>query len=129
MAKVILIVDDDEKNMRLARDLMLAWGYECLEAADGKQGVDMAREKHPDLILMDLRLPVMDGLTATKLLRAGEKTKKIPVIMITSSAMRGDQDRILAAGCDRYVSKPFDIMELRAIIEQTLEETRHGSGE
>ena len=117
MNKVILVVDDYAKNLKLAGDLVQAWGYGVLTAVNGKEAVDLARKEKPDLILMDLRLPVMDGFTATQQIRASDEASKIPIIMLTSSAMKGDEERVKKSGCDHYMSKPFDIIELRKIVE------------
>ena len=112
MAKVILIVEDEPKNLKLVRDLLKRIGYITIEATDGEQGVELARAKKPDLILMDIQMPVMDGLEATRILKADATTKNIPVFALTSYAMKGDKDRILEAGCDGYLTKPIDIQEL-----------------
>ena len=112
MPKMILIVDDEPKNMTLLRDLLQVSGYKTIEATDGKQGVELARVKKPDLILMDVQMPVMDGLDATRVLKAEAATRNIPVLALTSYAMKGDEGRILEAGCDGYLAKPYNIQEL-----------------
>ncbi len=112
MTKMILIVEDEPKNMTLLRDLLQVSGYETIEATDGKQGVELARSKKPDLILMDVQMPVMDGLEATRILKADAATSSIPVLALTTYAMKGDEERILEAGCDGYLAKPLDIQEL-----------------
>ena len=112
MAKVILIVEDEPKNLKLASDLLQASGYTTIEATDGKQGVELAKVRNPDLILMDIQMPVMDGLEATRILKRDTTTKDIPVLALTSYAMKGDEERILEAGCNGYLAKPFDIQEL-----------------
>ena len=129
MNKLILIVDDNATNCKLVRDLVKAWGYDCIEAGDGEQAVNLALQKKPDVILMDLRLPVMDGLTASKILKSDKIAKNIPIIIITSSAMKGDSERVKAAGCDHYISKPFDIAELRGLIQQCLSNSREKSSD
>ncbi len=111
MTKVILIVEDEPINLKLVGDLLKRIGYITIEATDGKQGVELARAKKPDLILMDIQMPVMDGLEATRILKADATTKNIPVLALTSYAMRGDKERILEAGCDGYLTKPIDIQE------------------
>ena len=111
MAKVILIVEDEPTNRKLVGDLLKRIGYITIEATDGKQGVELARAKKPDLILMDIQMPVMDGLEATRILKADATTKNIPVLALTSYAMEGDKERILEAGCDGYLTKPIDIQE------------------
>ncbi len=112
MAKVILIVEDEPKNLTLLRDLLQVSGYSTIEATDGKQGVELARSKKPGLILMDIQMPKMDGLEATRILKADATTKNIPVLALTSYAMKGDEEKILQAGCDGYLAKPFDIKDL-----------------
>ncbi len=112
MTKLILIIEDEPKNVTLLRDLLQVSGYKTIEATDGKQGVELAKSKKPDLILMDVQMPVMDGLEATRILKADATTSNIPVLALTSYAMTGDEERILEAGCDGYLAKPFDIKEL-----------------
>ena len=112
MAKVILIVEDEPNNLKLVRDLLQKFGYTTIEATNGKQGVESAKSNKPDLILMDVMMPVMDGLEATRILKADAITKNIPVLALTAHAMKGDKERILEAGCDGYLAKPFDIQEL-----------------
>ena len=111
MAKVILIVDDEPKNIKLFGDLLQKFGYTIIEATDGKQGVELAKARKPDLILMDIMMPNMDGLEATRSLKADASTSSIPIIALTSYAMAGDKERILQAGCDQYITKPVDIKE------------------
>ena len=108
MEKRILIVEDDSKNLKLVRDLLQVSGYVTLEATNGKLGVEVAKEQKPDLILMDIQMPVMDGLQAARLLKADEETKKIPIIALTAYAMKGDEEKMLQAGCDGYIPKPID---------------------
>jgi two-component system cell cycle response regulator DivK len=108
MGYTILIVEDDSRNLKLIRDLLQVKGYRTLEATDGKQGIESAKTNKPDLIVMDIHMPVMDGLEATRILKADEETKAIPVIALTSYAMKGDEKRILGAGCDDYITKPID---------------------
>ena len=112
MAKMILIVEDDPKNLTLFRDLLQVSGYSTIEATDGKQGVEFAKSKKPDLILMDIMMPEMDGLEATRILKADAVTKNIPILALTSYAMNGDKEKVLEAGCDGYLTKPVDIDEL-----------------
>jgi CheY-like chemotaxis protein len=108
MGRVILIVEDDPKNLKLIRDLLQIRGYTALEATDGKQGVDMARAKMPDLILMDIQMPVMDGFEAISILKADPVTKSIPIIALTAFAMQGDREKCMDAGCNDYITKPLD---------------------
>jgi two-component system cell cycle response regulator DivK len=117
MGKTILIVEDEPKNLKLLRDLLQRFGYEILEAPDGEQGVKITMEKIPDLILMDIMMPKMDGLEATRIIKADNKTKHIPVIALTSYAMKGDREKTIEAGCDGYIAKPIDIQEVLKIIE------------
>ncbi len=112
MAKLILIVEDEPKNMTLLRDLLQVTGYSTNEATNGKEGVELAKTSKPDLILMDIQMPEMDGLEATRILKTDAATRDIPILALSSYAMKGDKERILAAGCDGYLAKPFDIKEL-----------------
>ena len=112
MTKMILIVEDEPKNMTLIRDLLQVSGYKTTEATDGEQGVELAKASKPDLILMDIQMPKMDGLQATRILKADTTTSNIPVLALTSYAMKGDKERVLEAGCDGYIAKPFNIQEL-----------------
>ena len=120
MAKVILIVDDEPRNLKLFRDLLQASGYTTIEATDGEQGVELARARKPDLILIDVQVPVMDGLEATRILKADATTGNIPILALTSYAMKGDKERILKAGCDGYLAKPLDIKELLKTVTEYL---------
>ena len=117
MGKTILIVEDEPKNMTLTRDLLKISGYETIEARDGKEGVEKAKSTKPNLILMDIMMPKMDGLEATRIIKADIKTKHIPVIALTSFAMKGDRERTIDAGCDGYIAKPIDILEVLKTIE------------
>ena len=111
MAKTILIVEDDTKNMTLFRDLLGVSGYSTILASGGKEGIELAKAKKPDLILMDIQMPGMDGLEATRILKADATTSGIPVIALTAYAMKGDKERMLKAGCDGYLAKPIDTDE------------------
>ena len=112
----ILLVEDNGKNMKLFRDLLQATGYRTLEATTGSQAVALAVERSPDLVLMDIQLPDIDGVEALNRLRADERTASIPVLALTAQVMRGDRERFLAAGFDDYVSKPVDVGELIATV-------------
>ena len=114
----ILVVEDNEKNMKLVRDVLLATGYRTLEAATGGQAVALAAEHAPDLVLMDIQLPDVDGVHALRRLRADERTAAIPVLTVTAQAMYGDRERFLAAGFDGYVSKPLNVRELIGTVRQ-----------
>jgi len=108
----ILLVEDNEKNMKLFRDVLRAAGYETLESTTGGRAVELAVEHEPDLVLMDVQLPDIDGVEALGRLRADERTASIPVLALTAQAMHGDRERFLAVGFDGYVSKPVDIVAL-----------------
>ena len=108
----ILVVEDNEKNMKLFRDVLVATGYRTLEATTGSEAVDLAAEHTPDLVLMDIQLPDLDGVQALQRLREDHRTAGIPVLALTAQAMHGDRERFLAAGFDGYLSKPVDIREL-----------------
>jgi two-component system, cell cycle response regulator DivK len=120
MAKVVLIVDDDPRSMKLSYDLLNVFGYTTLAAFNGQQAVEMAKNHRPDLILMDIQLPVMDGLSATRLIKADPTTKDIPIVAATAYAMKGDEDKVIAAGCNGYVTKPIDIQVLLKTVEKYL---------
>jgi len=121
MGRVILIVEDDPKNLKLIRDLLQIRGYTTLEVTDGKQGVDMAREKMPDLILMDIQMPVMDGFEAISILKADPVTKSIPIIALTAFAMQGDREKCMEAGCNDYITKPLDTRVFMTKVKEYLE--------
>ena len=112
----VLIVEDNPANMRLAMFLLESAGHAVLSATDAEAGLTLARERQPDLILMDIQLPGMDGLEATMLLKKDEATRAIPVIALTALAMKGDETRIRAAGCDAYIGKPMRYKEFLAAI-------------
>jgi two-component system cell cycle response regulator DivK len=116
----ILIVEDNATNMKLSTFLLESADYNVLTAANAEIGLTVARESCPDLILMDIQLPGMDGLTATAALKADERTRAIPVIALTALAMKGDEERIRAAGCDGYIAKPLDYKDFLAAIKQRL---------
>jgi len=122
----VLIVEDNEKNRKLMRDLMRVHGYQYLEAEDGFTGVEMAREHHPDLILMDIQLPGLDGYAATRQLKEDESTRAIPIIVVTSFAMKGEEEKAREAGCDAYISKPIDIHRLIATVQDFLPKDENG---
>ena len=119
MAKV-LVVEDNPANMTLAVFLLQSVGHTVLKAMDAEVGIAMAREEQPDLILMDIQLPGMDGLEATGLLKKAEETRSIRVIALTALAMKGDEERIRAAGCDGYIAKPMRYQEFLAVIAEHL---------
>ena len=121
MGTVILIVEDDPRNLKLIRDLLQIRGYTTLEATDGKQGVDMARAKMPDLILMDIQMPVMNGLEATSILKADPVTKSITIVALTAFAMQGDREKCIEAGFNDYITKPLDTRVIMTKIKEYLE--------
>jgi two-component system cell cycle response regulator DivK len=120
MSKRILVVEDTEDNRRILRDLLTRAGYELIEAVDGESGVAMATAHRPDLILMDIQLPVFDGYEATRRIRANPDTRAIPIIAVTSYALSGDESKVLAAGCDGYVAKPFSPRKVLALVQELL---------
>jgi two-component system, cell cycle response regulator DivK len=121
--KKVLIVDDDENNLKLMRMLIQHAGYETIEAQNGQEAIRLAKEHIPALILIDNRMPVMDGITATKILKAEPTTAQIPIIATTASAMKGDRERIMReAGCNDYVSKPIDAKDFMNLVKKYLAE-------
>ena len=122
MTKRILVVEDQEDNRRIMHDLLSDAGFEVLEAVSGDKGVEMALTHEPDLILMDLQLPGIDGYEATRQIKANPELRKIPVIAVTSYALSGDNDLALEAGCDAYFSKPVSPRKLLATIKENLRE-------
>jgi two-component system cell cycle response regulator DivK len=116
----ILVTEDNEDNRRIMRDLLVAAGYEVLEAATGADGVTVATAERPDLILMDIQLPVFDGYEATRRIKADPALQAIPIIVVTSYALSGDDAKARAAGSDGYVSKPFSPRELLAKVREFL---------
>jgi two-component system cell cycle response regulator DivK len=120
MSKRVLVVDDQEDNRRILRDLLETVGYAVIEAEDGEQAVSLAQEHVPDLILMDIQLPVMDGYEATRRIKAEPALKAIPVIAVTSYALSGDDEKAFEAGCEAYVTKPFSPKALLAKVREYL---------
>ena len=121
MSKLILVVEDQEDNRRIMRDLLTSAGYEVMEAVTGEDGVTAAETHRPDLILMDIQLPGLDGYEATRQIKANPDLKHIPIIVVTSYALSGDDVKAFEAGCDAYVSKPFSPRELLAKIREYLQ--------
>ncbi|MGN6720125.1 MAG: response regulator [Candidatus Binatia bacterium] len=119
--KRILVIEDHEENRRLLRDLLTSFGYELIEAVTGEDGVIAAENERPDLILMDIQLPGIDGYETTRRIKANPALNRIPVIAVTSYALSGDDIKAFAAGCDGYVTKPFDPAELLAKIQGYLD--------
>jgi len=122
----ILVIDDNAINMKLVSDILSKAGYEVIEAGDAESGIVLAREELPDVILMDIQLPGMDGLEATRLLKNDPKTGHIRIIAVTAFAMKGDRERILQAGCDDYIAKP---VVYREVVEKVYRMRKQGKGE
>jgi two-component system cell cycle response regulator DivK len=120
MSKLILVVEDQEDNRRIFRDLLTSNGYEVIEAVNGIEGVSLAENHRPDLILMDIQLPGIDGYEATRQIKANHDLKNIPIIVVTSYALSGDDLKAFDAGCDAYVAKPFSPRELLTKIREYL---------
>jgi len=118
---VVLIVEDNEKNMKLARDVLQVKGYATLEAVTGEDGVRLAKEKLPDLVLMDIQLPGISGIDALKALRSDAQTEKIPVAALTASVTPTDRSRISEAGFDAFLSKPINLKEFLEIVKRLTE--------
>lgn len=111
MPKTVLIVEDNALNMKLMRDLLGAAGFDTLQADNGTTAFELAKAEKPDLILMDIQLPDVSGLDVTRWLKADDTLKSIPIIAVTALAFRGDEERVLEAGCDAYISKPISVAE------------------
>jgi two-component system, cell cycle response regulator DivK len=124
MTRRILVVEDQEDNRRIVRDLLTSAGYETIEALDGEAGVRLAEAERPDLILMDVQLPVLDGHEATRRIKRNPALRAIPVIVVTSYALSGDDAKAMSAGCDAYVAKPFSPRQLLATIRTFLGDER-----
>ncbi|HXP13368.1 MAG TPA: response regulator [Stellaceae bacterium] len=107
--KRILIVEDNDLNMKLFHDLLEAHGYETLQTKDGMEALKLAREHHPDLILMDIQLPEVSGLEVTKWIKEDEDLRMIPIIAVTAFAMKGDEEKIREGGCEAYIAKPISV--------------------
>ena len=118
MSATILVVEDNEKNRRLIKDVLEYHGCLVIEATNGAEGAQLARERLPDLIFMDIQMPVMDGMAAAKLIRDDTATRAIPMIALTSFAMKGDRERFLAAGFDDYLAKPIDTRKLPDLVKK-----------
>ena len=118
MSKKILVVEDHEDNRRIMRDLLTSSGYEVIDAVTGIEGVTAAETYRPDLILMDIQLPGIDGYEATRQIKANPNLQKVPIIVVTSYALSGDDVKAFEAGCDAYVAKPFSPRDLLAKIRE-----------
>jgi two-component system cell cycle response regulator DivK len=122
MTQRILVVEDQDDLRAILRDFLTASGYDVVEAADGGEGVAKARSLKPDLILMDIQLPVLDGYETTRQIRADPNLKTTPIIAVSSYAMKGDEEKARASGCDHYVTKPYSPVQLLRIIRGYLGE-------
>jgi two-component system, cell cycle response regulator DivK len=120
MSKRILVVEDQEDNRQILRDLLTSAGYEMSEAGDGQEALVQVGKTRPDLILMDIQLPIMDGYEATRRIKSDPKTKAIPIVVVTSYALSGDEAKAREAGCDAYVTKPYSPRALLAKIKEFL---------
>jgi len=120
MTERILVVEDQPDNRQIIRDLLTSAGYELIEAEDGEAGVRLAGAHRPDLILMDIQLPVLDGYEATRRIKADPLLQSIPIVVVTSYALSGDDQKARAAGCDAYVAKPFSPRQLLATVRKFL---------
>ena len=124
----ILIIEDNPLNMKLFRDLLQAQGYQVIEATDGRAGLDLTRAELPDLILLDIHLPDISGLEIAMKLKSEERTRDIPIVVITASLLSESEQSALASGCDAFLRKPVAIAELRATIEALLQDRNVRSG-
>jgi two-component system cell cycle response regulator DivK len=120
MSKRILVVEDQEDNRQIIRDMLSGTGYEILEAENGEEALAAVAKQRPDLILMDIQMPVLDGYEATRRIKADPGLRSIPIIAITSYALGGDEQKARAAGCDDYVPKPYSPRQLLAKVRQYL---------
>ncbi|MGJ8529733.1 response regulator [Maritalea sp.] len=117
MSKTVMIVEDNELNMKLFNDLLESRGYRTIQTRNGLDALDIAKEHHPDLILMDIQLPEVSGLVVTKWIKENDELAHIPVIAVTAFAMKGDEERILEGGCEGYISKPISLPHFLETIE------------
>ena len=120
MAKTILIVEDNELNMKLFHDLLEAHGYAILQTRDGIKALKLAREHHPDLILMDIQLPEVSGLEVIKWIKEDDSMKSIPIIAVTAFAMKGDEEKIRESGCEAYIAKPISVSHFLETVQKFL---------
>jgi two-component system cell cycle response regulator DivK len=122
MAKTVMIVEDNELNMKLFHDLLEAHGYNTLQTRNGMDALSLARKHHPDLIVMDIQLPEVSGLEVTKWIKDDDLLHKIPVVAVTAFAMKGDEERIRAGGCEAYIAKPISVQSFIETIRQFIGE-------
>ncbi len=124
--ELVLIVEDNDKNMKLARDVLSFAGFRTVEASDGETGVRLAAEHRPDLILMDIQLPGIDGITALERIRSDGKTSAIPAVALTASVMSGDRERFVQAGFDGFSAKPIDVSAFPGQVRDHIDRGRGG---
>jgi two-component system, cell cycle response regulator DivK len=122
MKKRILIVEDNDLNLKLFRDLLTAHGYDTIETKEGMEAITLTRSEHPDLILMDIQLPEISGLDVTRRLKSDGAIRDIPIIAVTAFAMKDDEEKILSAGCEAYISKPISIVPFLNTVRRFLGE-------
>jgi two-component system cell cycle response regulator DivK len=127
MSGRILVVEDNDKNRKLVRIILEANNYEVIEATTGEEALRYLQNTKPDLILLDIQLPHMDGLALTREIRNQEENKKIPIIAVTAYAMKGDKERIIKAGCDAYISKPIDTRQLPVTVADMINKSMVGT--
>jgi two-component system cell cycle response regulator DivK len=120
MSKCVLVIEDTENNRRILNDLLTHAGFKVVEAVDGEKGVAMAAECRPDVILMDIQLPTIDGYEATRRIKANPELRHIPIIAVTSYALSGDESKAIASGCNGYIAKPFSPRAVLAKIRETV---------
>jgi CheY-like chemotaxis protein len=120
--RTILVIEDNPLNMKLVKGLLKIGNYQMLEANDAESGIQLIREQQPDLVLMDIQLPGMDGLAATKILKEDTDLKDIPIVALTSYAMQGDKEKALEAGCSGYIAKPIDTRKFLETLAQYLKD-------
>jgi len=128
MPKLVLIADDDPKNVLLAKDLLEVLGCETLTAVNGQEAVDMARARRPDLVLMDIQMPVMDGMQATRLLRSDPETAGIPIVAVTASVMAGQRAQVMESGVDGFIAKPIEVRDFMKRVKVLLDGERAAGG-
>ena len=121
--KNVMVVEDNEKNRKLMRVVLKAKGYNIMEASTGEEALNLLKNQKPDIILMDIQLPGIDGITLIKQIKGDITTKDIPIIAVTAYAMKGDEQKILETGCDAYVSKPINTQELPLIVEKYIKKS------